>query len=241
MRRLTGPVGKGIHRIVWDLRYPAVEPVMPEAAGPREDFGGPPQGPLVVPGTFTVLLAKRVEGVVTSVGEPQKFSLESLGLASLPENDKGALLDFQNKAGELQRAMMGAGSAAQEAVKSLRYMKKALLDTPKADPALGDRSRALEKRLQEAMRLLFGDSTVQRRSEPATPSLMERIGSQLSTTCPITETVKRDYEIAADGFEKLLENLRLIVEEDLKKLGDELEAAGAPWTPGRGVPRWKKN
>jgi hypothetical protein len=82
-------------------------------------------------------------------------------------------------------------------------------------------ARALEKRLQAAMRLLFGDSTMQRRSEPAASSLMECVSAQLSTACPITETVKHDYEIAADGFEKLLENLHVIVEKDLKKLGDE--------------------
>ena len=113
MRRLTGPAGKGIHRIAWDLRYPAVEPVAPEAAGPREDFGGPPQGPLVIPAGFTVSLAKRVNGVLTPLGELQKFTVESLGLASLEEKDRKVLLDFQKKAGELQRMLMGAGAAAE--------------------------------------------------------------------------------------------------------------------------------
>jgi hypothetical protein len=185
-------------------------------------------------------LTKRVNGVVTPLGEAQKFTVESLGLASLEEKDRKALLDFQKKAGELQRAMMGAGAAAEEAGKSLQSMKKALMDTPKADPKLGDAARALEKRLQDVLRELYGDLTVGRRWEATSPSLMERVGAQLSTTCPITETVKRDYEISANAFEKLLENLRAIVEQDLKKLGDDLEAAGAPWTPGRGVPRWKK-
>ena len=90
------------------------------------------------------------------------------------------------------------------------------------------------------MILLNGDWTVQRRSEATAPSLMDRVSAQLSTTCPITETVKRNYEIAAGAFEKLLEDMCLTIEQDLKKLGDELEAAGAPWSPGRGLPRWKK-
>jgi hypothetical protein len=90
------------------------------------------------------------------------------------------------------------------------------------------------------MRTLHGDRTMRRRSEPSSPSLMDRVNAQLSTTSPITETVKRDYEIAADAFGKYLEELRILIEVDLKKLGDEMEAAGAPWTPGRGVPVWKK-
>jgi hypothetical protein len=36
-----------------------------------------------------------------------------------------------------------------------------------------------------------------------------------------------------------LEKLRQLVEKDLKKLEEEMEAVGAPWTPGR-IPKWKK-
>jgi hypothetical protein len=161
-------------------------------------------------------------------------------LATLAEKDRGALLDFQKKAGELQRAMMGAGAAAREASESIRYMKKALMETPQADPKLLERAKELERRLQDATRVLWGDRTVMRRSEAASPGLMQRVSAQLTTTCPITETAKRDYEIAAGAFEKLLKEMRILIDQDVKKLGDELEAAGAPWTPGRRLPVWKK-
>jgi len=239
VRHLTGPAGPGLHRVAWDLRYPPVEPASLEEPQ-RQSWEWIPVGPLVVPGTFTVTISKRVDGVLTPLGEPQTLTVESLGLASLEEKDKKALLDFQKKAGELQRAMMGAGAAAEEALRSIAFMKKALLDTPKADATLGERMRAVEGRIREARRVLFGDRTRQRRNEPAPPSLMDRVSAQLGTTCPITETVKRDYEIACDGFGKLLEEMRVAVEVDLRKLGAELEAAGAPWTPGRGLPVWKK-
>ena len=239
VRRITGPVSQGIHRVAWNLRYPPVEPIELEATE-REQWEWTPEGPLVVPGTFTVSLAKKVEGVLTPLGEPQAFQVESLGLATLAEKDRQALLDFQKKAGELQRAMMGAGAAAREAMESIRYMKKALLETPKADPKLMERAKDLEKRLQGATRVLWGDRTVMRRSEAASPGLMQRVSAELTITCPVTETTKRDYEIAASSFEKLLADMRVLIDQDVKKLGDELEAAGAPWTPGRHLPVWKK-
>ncbi|HCS48785.1 MAG TPA: hypothetical protein DIW61_11240 [Candidatus Aminicenantes bacterium] len=239
VRRFTGPVSQGIHRVAWNLRYPPVEPIEREATE-REEWQWTPEGPLVVPGTFTVSLAKKVEGVITPLGAPQTFSVESLGLATLEEKDRSALLDFQKKAGELQRAMMGAGAAAQEASESLRYMKKALMETPQADPKLLERAKELERRLQDSTRVLWGDRTVMRRSEAASPGLMQRVSAQLTTTCPITETAKRDYEIAAGAFEKLLEEMRVLIDQDVKKLGDELEAADAPWTPGRRLPVWRK-
>jgi hypothetical protein len=187
-----------------------------------------------------VSFAKRVGGVVTPLAEAQSFTVESLNLASLPEKDRQSLLRFQQRAGALQRAMMGAAGAVDEAIHRIQFMKKALGDAPRADPKMGDEVRALEKKLRAAMTPLSGDSVVRRRSEASSPSLMDRVSAQLASTSPMTATATRDYEIAAAGFETLIENIRTLVDVEMKTLGDRLEAAGAPWTPGRGVPRWKR-
>jgi photosystem II stability/assembly factor-like uncharacterized protein len=239
VRRIAAPAAKGIHRVAWDLRYPGVMPTQLESAR-RESWEREPVGPMVVPGKFTATLVEVVGGTATALAGPQPFVVESLNLASMPEKDKAALLAFQTKAGELQRAMMGAGAAAEDALNNLRYIRKALVDTPKADPKLAEAARAIEKRLQDQVTILFGDRTRGMRSEPTEPSLMERVTAQLDATGPITVTARRGYEIAADGFEKLLAEMRQTIEVDLKKLQADLEAAGAPWTPGRGVPVWKK-
>jgi len=81
---------------------------------------------------------------------------------------------------------------------------------------------------------------VARRSEARLPSLMERVSTQTGSTGPVTKTALRDYEIAADGFGALLEKLHGLIDRDLRTLGTAMEAAGAPWTPGRGLPVWKK-
>jgi len=239
VRRIAAPAAKGLHRVAWNLRYPAVDPPQLETAR-RESWERDPVGPMVVPGRFTVTLAKVADGAVTALAAPQTFVVESLNLASLPEKDKAALLEFQRKAGEMQRAMMGAGAAAEDALKNLKYIRKALLDAPKADPKLAETARAIEKRIQDELVVLFGDRTRAMRSEPAEPSLMDRVSAQLDATAPITATARRGYEIAAEGFEKLLEEMRQTIDVNLKKLQADLEAAGAPWTPGRGVPFWKK-
>ncbi len=239
VRRISAPAGKGLHRAAWDLRYPAVEPTRLEAAR-RESWERDSAGPFAVPGTFTVTLEKKVDGAMVTLAGPQAFVVEPLALASLPEKDKATLLAFQKKAGELQRAMMGAGAAAEDALNNLRFIKKALLDAPKADPKLAEAARAIEKRVQGQVAFLLGDRTKGMRSEPTPPSLMELVTAQLESTGPITATARRGYEIAADGFEKLLAEMRQAIEVDLKKLQSDLEAAGAPWTPGRGVPVWKK-
>ncbi|MBP7707994.1 MAG: glycosyl hydrolase [Candidatus Aminicenantes bacterium] len=239
VRRLTVPAGKGLHRVAWNLRYATAEPTQLETSR-REIWQRETLGPMVVPGKFTATLQKKVDGALTTLAGPVPFVVESLEYASLPEKDKAGLLAFQKKAGELQRAMMGAGAAAQDALGNLRYIRKALLDAPKADPKLAEAARAIEKRIQGQLAVLYGDPTRGMRSEPAEPSILERVQAQLDATGPITETAKRGYDIAAEAFGALLEDMRQTIDVDLKKLQTALEAAGAPWTPGRGVPIWKK-
>ena len=43
------------------------------------------------------------------------------------------------------------------------------------------------------------------------------------------------------AFAKLLEKMRQVIDVELRQLEAKMEAAGLPWTPGREVPRWKKN
>ncbi len=47
------------------------------------------------------------------------------------------------------------------------------------------------------------------------------------------------YDILAEEFPPILDELRNIAEVKLKALEAELDAIGAPWTPGR-IPEWKE-
>src|SRR5438105_6607673 len=81
VRRLTGPPAQGFQRVNWDLRYPpAVVAAAPTGGGEEGgggggggQFGGGPAGSLVLPGTYKVTMAKRVNGVITPLGTPQQF------------------------------------------------------------------------------------------------------------------------------------------------------------------------
>lgn len=239
VRRLPGPTTKGIHRIAWDLCYPDLSPTRLQATQ-LPPWADPPRGPMVAPGVFTVELSKIRNGEMTALSGPQRFTVEPLGLNKLAEKDRAALLEYQRAVGELQRAMAGAGAAAGEISRRMQFIKKALLDTPEAGSGLLKKARELELRLAELQKELYGDYTRAGRSEPTPPSLMRRLDMQLGSTSPVTATNRRGYAVASEGFEALLPRLRQLIEVDLPELEKEMEAAGAPWTPGRPIPRWKK-
>ncbi|MCY4574166.1 MAG: hypothetical protein OXF01_15365, partial [Gemmatimonadetes bacterium] len=99
--------------------------------------------------------------------------------------------------------------------------------------------------LFEIRRVLSRDRTALDRAEFAPPSVMQRIsrivGAQFRSTSAPTTTHRNSYAVASAQLAEMSAALRALVEADLAALGDELEAAGVPWTPGRPIPRWPGN
>jgi hypothetical protein len=118
----------------------------------------------------------------------------------------------------------------------LRHMRAALLAAPKPDPALFGRVDAAAATLADLSRRLSGDPARQRLNEPDTPSISERVGaamSALDTTQMPTATQRRGLEIAASALAAVVKDLDALKSGELARLRAALDAAGAPWTPGR--------
>ena len=115
VRRLSGKTNKGVHRVAWDMRFPALTPVSLSKPGFKPPWWEAPKGPLVLPGTYTVELTKRIDGRVLSHGPANTIKVVALETESpLVTKDRPALLAFQQKTGRLQRAVEGAAKSMGE-------------------------------------------------------------------------------------------------------------------------------
>ena len=241
VRRVAGKTGKGIHRVAWDLRYPASNPVRTRPFPTDNPFFSPPTGPMAVPGTYTVELVKRIDGVETLLAGPESFETTPLGTATLPAADKAELLAFQKQTARLQRAVLGASNYIGEVEKSLGLLAKALARTPNSPPALDDERRALDERLEAIKLDFFGDSTIRRRSEPVPLSVVSRVwrivGAQWSSSSAPTGTSREALRVAGEAFAGILARLHEL-DVDYRTFEAAVEDSGAPATPGR-LPRWK--
>jgi hypothetical protein len=243
VHRLKTPAKAGVQRITWDLRYPSPMPVRltSEPESPFGRRGG--MGMLVMPGKYSVTLEKYVNGELTPLAGPQTFQVIPLKNTILPAKDRKAMVEFQAKVSELARVVRGTVSAAQSIDERTKIIKKALHLTPKASLQLMTQAENIENQLREILRTLNGDSSISKRNENQPPSISSRISrlmyGYMRSTAEPTQTMKDQYRITGEEFEPQLEKLRLLVEKDLKKLELEMEAVGAPWTPGR-IPVWKK-
>jgi photosystem II stability/assembly factor-like uncharacterized protein len=248
VRRFDGPATKGIHRVAWDLRAPAPVIVNPPparaAAGADEEDSGffrGPTGALLVPGKYTVTLAKRVDGVVTPLPGSQSFEVAAEGVST--REDRLAKAEFEEKLARLQKALTAAQQSATDARTRLDAIRRAIDATPALPVKLREDTTNLERRLSEINRAIRGDSVLRSRDEPTPESISDRVssaaGTMRLTTGRPTKTALETYQIASDELASEIPKLRRLIETDIRALEKQLDAAGAPPTPGR-LPELKK-
>lgn len=238
VRRLAAPGGAGFHRVAWDLRAPPPDPVDLEPPGFRPPWASDPQGPLAAPGEYTVELARVHEGAVERLAGPV-----ALRVATLPGGSGGvdlaAVAAFQADTAELVRRLQGAAAELERGKDRLRHLRAAIVETPAAPDDALSRLEALEAELAGHRRELVGDPVLGRFEEPQPPSILRRAGGvaggHWQTRQPPTATQRRSLAIAEAAWADLRSRLTATL-ETLAQLERDLEAAGAPFTPGREVP-----
>ncbi len=240
VRRLEAPGETGFHRVAWDLRLPPPDPISLEEPGPLPPWAGPPQGPLAAPGRYRVRLERVVEGAATLLGEPQEVELVPLENWTLPPADFAQTQAFTRRTAELLRLGQGAAAELDRAEEKLDYFERAALAAPGASAELRQRIRGLARDLYAVRERLSGDPVRGALSEPTAPSVMGRLyqisyGSWGTRSGPTT-THRRNLEIAESEYATVSADLRRLLDTEIPAIEQALEAAGAPWTPGRELP-----
>jgi hypothetical protein len=236
VRLVEGPAEAGFHRVAWDLRYPSVEPWSPE-----EDQHDPQAGVLVVPGTFTVSMQKRIDGVLTELGQDQSFNVVSIRKDPvLPGTTQEQRVVFEMQADELIRAATGSIAAIDEVIAELDATKSTL-ERSMTDGSLYEIANSIQQRLVvqrdrlsnneiRAMHHVLNEMTVQERTMHA------RFASNVSAYGP-TPAQQESLRLARKLYDEVVVELKQLVETDYAGLKQAMDVARVPWTPGRSVQR----
>jgi hypothetical protein len=239
VRRLEGPAKAGLHRLNWDLRGPSPEPIDLTPPAFQPPWAEPSKGPLVAPGRYTATLMLASSSGVRALGTPQSFDVKPVG-GTTSGTEADAVATFQTQVAELRRQTAALEEAIGNVRDDLRRMRAALVAAPRADAALMRQLDEVNATLAGVSRRLSGDPARGRLNEPAAPSVGGRVYSAMSaldTTQMPTSTQRRDAEIAQAELTALSKEFDSLIGGELAKLETALEAAGAPWTPRRRLPR----
>jgi photosystem II stability/assembly factor-like uncharacterized protein len=238
VRRLTAPGARGIHRVTWDLRGPAV--TLPGGGGPGGGGGGGfggqgGLGAFVQPGTYRVSLSRRVGGTTTALGEAQSIAIAADPGVTLTAEQRTAAVEYQTNVFRLQRSFTGALEQANQMRTRTQAMRRAITESA-ADIKLLDAAVGYDRRVLTILRALRGDETLRGLESGSPSSIQTRVnaaaaGGRGLTGAP-TGTQQTNYTIALEDLNGEIGRLKAL-EGELRKFEAQLEAAGVPYTPGR--------
>ncbi len=250
IRKLSAKARKGIQRITWNLRYPSYRGVdpgtqkftpVPPPAGPgrRYRLDGMP----VMPGNYSVSMSMVTRDGVKELAGAVPFRAVSLELATLPAGDRSEVADFQAKVTRLAGAMNAAQNHTTELQKKLVLIRQTLHNTAGTPSELMARVIQAEKALEDITFRFEGPEA--KASSEETPPIDVPLNSRLRSiiyatyrsTSANTRTQIEGYDILAGEFPEVLSALKA-VNDEIRALDAELDAIGAPWTPGR-FPDWQ--
>ena len=187
-----------------------------------------------MPGKYTVSMAMRGGGVVTPLPGSQSFNVIVEGKENMSAADAKLLADFQRKVSSLQRSVAAANDVSSNAKTRITLLKRSASEAPVDNKKLVDQAEAFDNEIDALINELRGG---RENSEIPPPSIAQRVGNvsgtiRLSTVKP-TQSQVANYDLANSELASLLTRLRKLVEVDLPRFEKELDAVGAPMTPGR--------
>ncbi len=236
VRQIAGPVEAGFHRVAWDLRYPALEAWVPRE-DPEEE-NDVDSGVLVVPGSFSVTMQKRVDGVLSDLGQRQTFDVVSIREPTLPGSTQEQRVVFEGQIDELLRASDGSVKAIDEIVLELDAVKEVLLRST-ADPSLYATANSLKQRITVQRERLEANPTRDIFHEldevPVSDRIFHARFAAGTNAYGPTPAQRESLSIGRDLYGDVSKQLSTLVDGEYAALKKALDAARVPWTPGRSV------
>ena len=235
---VQGTNKKGFNRVNWQLNYPNKSGERLKTPGGRRGFRG--GGVMVTPGTYTVTLVKRVNGVNIVLQEPESFSVEPLFDGALPRKSYKEIDAFRDAAFAFQQDLTSTNIELSRSQQIIDAMLRALNKATSPSDVLFKQLNDVKIALLDIDKELHGDpikDEIGSRTNPTASDGNSLGWTALGTTYGPTEEHKALLSRVQSQLKKVKTKLFPIVNSTLPELESALNNAGAPWIEGQGLIR----
>jgi photosystem II stability/assembly factor-like uncharacterized protein len=241
VRDLSANKKRGMHRVTWDLRtappYTVRRSVNQEVEPEfrRRD----PDGPFVLPGTYTARLTVKRDSVSPTVRETP-VEVRSDPLVPMSVADYRSLYDMRVSTGRLQATVQAAVRTAEQLKDQVGDVKTALKTNPAPD-SVSQQAESIDKEIGDILKKLRGDpedaSSDDRKTDE--PSIQERVNSVAeqigNVTSEPTELQRSTLALATSDLQREVGRINALLQRRIPALDAALDAAKIPWTIGRPI------
>lgn len=233
---IKGTNKKGFNRVNWELNYPDMRG---ERLNKEEEGNGFGRGNIMVtPGSYTITLVKRVDGVTTTLQGPESFEVVPMYEGALPRKSFDEINAFRKELIAFQQDLTATNVMMDLQLQKIGAMKRAANKTTGANEALMQQINTTRLNLLSIKKALRGDAIkgeIGERSNP-TPNDGNRIAfTALSNTYGPTGNHSASLNRAKKQLQQVKARLKTAAETTLPGIAQSLRQAGAPWIEGQGL------
>ena len=237
IKQIKGKTGKGIHRVNWDLRHASKNVVRLGRASQNRGFrrGG---GFMATPGTYSVTLYKKVDGVLTQLAEPKSFEVVPLREGALPNQSPESITAFRQEMEALVMDITATSLQLEKGINTVNAMETALTRSNGDITQLSAAVHQAKMALNDLDFQLNGNKAKDEIGARNAPTIRSRmfIGYRgLSTSYGPTPTHRQSIDIAKKQLISLKAKLGDIVKNTIPNLEKDLQNAGAPLIEGQEI------
>lgn len=237
VQQIKGKTGKGIHRVNWNLRRASKGLVRLKQPTGRGGFRRGGRGFMAAPGTYSVTLSKKIDGVITPLADPQNFEVIPLRTESaLPAKPASEVAAFRQEMETLMGEISATSLSLSNSIDKIKAMETALSRSSGDITQLSADVFAAKKDLNKLDLMLNGNSAKGEIGARTPPTVQGRmfIGYRgLMTTYGPTLTHKKSVADAKTELKSIQSALKDIVSSVLPKLESSLKSVGAPMIEGQ--------
>lgn len=239
VRKLTGPVKKGFHRVAWDLRYPSSDAITRDQESAIEEEETL-QGWMVAPGEYSASISKEIDGVITALSSPVTFSVIRLRQGALNGSSPEKTAAFWKDIDHLNRSLTAISEVLDKTFEQVDAMQKAVFLAKNNPGDLDNRIQHLKQRLYDLDQALNGNRSKEEIGEKDRPNVKDRMnflvyGTSFSTYGP-TPSLIEALSISRNELKSIKDQLNQIRDEEIPALTTILTEMGAPWIEGQEIP-----
>ncbi|MEM8548188.1 MAG: hypothetical protein AAGF46_08510, partial [Pseudomonadota bacterium] len=193
-------------------------------------------GVMVAPGQYTVTMSQRVDGITKALGEEETIEVASIRPEPvLPGSSQAERVIYDQQVDELLRVADGTDYAMGILMEELAAAKAALKRSTAAS-ALYQQAVALADRVAVQSERLSGNETREFYHDWEEMSVAARLWHARfapgTNAYGPTPAQRESFRIARKQYDEVVAALDAI-KTDFDALKGAMDAAGAPWSPGR--------
>lgn len=229
IRKISGPVSKGFHRVSWDLRYPSRQAISLE----QEEAGEAAM--LAPPGTYYVQLHKQENDTLSALSEKRAFKVKALERNSLENPQRNLREQYWRSLESLSRDYSALRQDYRAAQKQIKALNLAFEQSPGAGQSLKQQIGEARQQLFSIAEGLEGNPAKNKVGEKNDPTLGERMGHlrmalSYNTYGPTSAAVKTRslVEKQLSTLQEALEKL----ETQLAEIANSIYEQGGPAVEG---------